>query len=337
MRYIVDGSIAKFQKEVNAEGRSAVTTHPNKKKGMAVNMIKTTAVSLIAAVALAGCAGSQLEVAKMAEVAKTPFNFNLYDGYIGLSKTEYGEGDYEDSDRFANRAIKASMAKKDTAVKPEGFKARNLPMDKEGELRKARGRLMIALHQGGRENYPRYAADAQIKFDCWMQEQEENFQPKDIEACKKGFMKAVAKLEKAIAPKPMKKMVKKMAPKAKMAAKPRAPEPVDVDGIYIVFFDLNSAKLSAATQRVLSKTAKEFKMIESPGMNITGHSDRSGGDDYNYALSQRRLDAVTDFLMSKGTAAPDMQASAYGEEKPLVPTKNGVKEKRNRRVEIIFR
>jgi outer membrane protein OmpA-like peptidoglycan-associated protein len=32
-----------------------------------------------------------------------------------------------------------------------------------------------------------------------------------------------------------------------------------------------------------------------------------------------------------------MQASAYGEEKPLVPTKNGVKEKRNRRVEIIFR
>jgi outer membrane protein OmpA-like peptidoglycan-associated protein len=78
-------------------------------------------------------------------------------------------------------------------------------------------------------------------------------------------------------------------------------------------------------------------MIESPGMNITGHSDRSGGDDYNYALSQRRLDAVTDFLMSKGTAAPDMQASAYGEEKPLVPTKNGVKEKRNRRVEIIFR
>ena len=301
-------------------------------------MIKTITVSLIAAVALAGCTGMQLEEAKMAETAKTPFNYNLYDGYIGLSKVEFGEGDYVDSDRFANRAIKASMATKDTAVKPEGIKNRKLPMDKEGDLRKARGRLMIALHQGGRENYPRYAADAQIKFDCWMQEQEENFQLEDIAACKKGFMKAIAKLEKAIAPKAMKKKAaKKMAPKPKMAAKPRAPEPVDVDGIYIVFFDLDSVKLTAATQRVLSKAAKEFTMIESPGMNISGHSDRSGRADYNYALSQRRLDAVTDFLMSRGAAAPDMQASAYGEEKPLVPTKNGVKEKRNRRVEIIFR
>ena len=302
---------------------------------MAVNIIKTTAVSLIAAVALTGCVGTQLEKAKMAETAKTPFNFNLYDGYIGLSKMEYAEGDYQDSDRFAGRAMKASMAKKDTAVKPEGFKARNLPMDKEGDLRKARGRLMIALHQGGRENYPRFAAEAQIKFDCWMQEQEENFQPKDIAACKKGFMKAIAKLEKLNAPKPVKRMAKKMV--KKMAPKVRAPDPVDVDGIYIVFFDLNSSKLSDATQRVLSKAAKEYQMIESPGMNITGHADTSGGADHNYDLSQRRLDSVTNFLMKMGTSAPDMQASAYGEEKPLVPTKNGVKEKRNRRVEIIFR
>ena len=44
--------------------------------------------------------------------AKTPFNFNLRSGYIGLSKMEFKEGDYEDSDRFASRAISASGAKK---------------------------------------------------------------------------------------------------------------------------------------------------------------------------------------------------------------------------------
>ncbi len=309
-----------------------MTIIQKRKKGMTVNMKKTSAVSLVAAMTLAGCTlGTQLDKAQMAETAKTPFNYNLYEGYVGLAKSEYKEGDYEDSDHFATRAMKAAGAKKDSAVKPEGFKARSIPADKEGELRKARGRLMIALHQGGRENFPRFAAEAQVKFDCWMQEQEENFQPKHIEACKKGFMKSIAKLEKMMAPKP-----KKMAKKAAPAPKPKAPEPVDVDGIYIVFFDLNSTKLSPQTQRVLRKAAAEFALTDSPGMTLTGHTDSSGNADYNYDLSQRRLNAVTDFLLKMGVSRPSILFSAHGEEKLLVPTKNGVKEKRNRRVEIIF-
>ena len=43
---------------------------------------------------------------------------------------EFGEGDYVDSDRFANRAIKASMATKDTAVKPEVTRTANCPWTK---------------------------------------------------------------------------------------------------------------------------------------------------------------------------------------------------------------
>ena len=297
-------------------------------------MIKTSAISLVAAMALAACSlGTQLEKAKMAETAKTPFNYNLYDGYIGLSAMEYAEGDYRDSDRFASRAMTASMASKDTAVKPEGFKKRSLPADKMDELRLARGRLMIALHQGGRENYPRFAAEAQVKFDCWMQEQEENRQPKDIAACKKGFMKSIAKLEKLVAPKAKKKMAKMMAPKM---AKARAPEPVDVDGIYIVFFDLNSAKLSGPTQRVLRKAAQEFALTKSPGISLTGHTDTTGTATYNKGLSQRRLDAVVTFLSNMGVKSSALLPAAYGQTKPLVPTKDGVKEKRNRRVEIIF-
>jgi outer membrane protein OmpA-like peptidoglycan-associated protein len=282
--------------------------------------------------ALAACTtGTMMETAKMSDTAKTPFNFNLYAGYMGLSKMEFAEGDYEDSDRFAMRAMKAAEATKDTAVKPEGFKMRALPAGMMDEMRKARGQLMIALHQGGRADYPRYAADAQVAFDCWMQEQEENMQPKDIAACKKNFMKALAKLQKAIAPK-----AKKMMAKPMMAAKPRAPEPVDVDGIYIVFFDLDSAKLNTAAQRVLRKAAAEFALTDSPGMTLTGHADMSGNAEHNYALSQRRLNATTDFLMKMGVSRPSLLFSAYGEEKPLVPTKDGSKERRNRRVEIIF-
>ncbi len=317
---------------MNDEGGLTAKSHPKKQKGMAVNILKTTSISLVAALALAACtSGTMMDKAKTSETAKTPFNFNLYDGYMALSKMEYAESDFEDSDRFAMRAMKAAEATKDTAVKPEGFKMRTLPADKIDELRKARGKLMIALHQGGRSDYPRFAAETQVAFDCWMQEQEENLQPKDIAACKKKFMKSLAKLQKAIAPK-----AKKMMAKPKMAAKPRAPEEPDVDGIYIVFFDLDSAKLNSAAQRVLRKAAAEFAMIKSPGMNLTGHTDMSGNADYNYDLSQRRLNATTDFLLKMGVSRPDILFSAHGEEKPLVPTKDGSEEKRNRRVEIIF-
>ena len=151
-----------------------------------------------------------------------------------------------------------------------------------------------------------------------------------IAACKKGYMKALAKLQKMNGPILKVKMAKAMAPKT------RAPEPVVVDGIYIVFFDLNSSQLSSASQRVLRKAAAEFALTDTPGMNITGHTDMSGPSNYNQALSRRRLDSVSSFLLKMGALRTALLPSAYGETKPLVLTKNGTKEKRNLRVEIIF-
>ena len=293
-----------------------------------MNTIKNTAITIVAAVALTACTnGMQLDKAKMAGPGGSPFNFNLYRGYVGLSQMEFEEGDYEDSDVFADRAMKAAKGGK---VKPEGFKNRKLPANKVDELRRARGKLMIALAQGGRENFPNLAANAQVQFDCWMQEQEENFQPKDIAACRAAFMSAMAKLDKAMAPKP------KMAMKKPMMEKARAPEAPVVDGIYIVFFDFNSTKLSVESQRVLRKAAAEFKLAKPTGMTLTGHADMSGASDFNAALSRKRLDTVSGFLLQMGVPRMALIPSAHGEMKPLVPTKDGMREKRNRRVEIIF-
>ncbi|MBL6953154.1 MAG: OmpA family protein [Alphaproteobacteria bacterium] len=294
-------------------------------------MIKNTAITFIAAVVLTACtSGMQLEKAKMAGPGGSPFNFNLYGGYIGLSQMEFDEADYEDSDVFADRAMKASKGGK---VKPEGFKKRKIPASKMTELRRARGKLMIALAQGGRENYPNLAAKAQVQFDCWMQEQEENLQPKDIAACRSGFMSTMAKLHKAMAPKQMMAMKKSMMKKPMMA---KMPDPADVDGIYIVFFDFNSNKLSAAAQQILRKVAADFKVAKPSGMTLTGHSDMAGASKYNTALSRKRLDAVSGYLLNMGVPRTALLPSSYGETKPLVPTKDGMREKRNRRVEIIF-
>ncbi len=297
-----------------------------------MNTIKNIAIIFVAAAVLSACtSGMQLENAKQAGPGGSAFNFNLFRGYVGLSQMEFDEGDYEDSDVFANRALKAS---KDGKVKPEGFKKRNLPADNIAELRRARGRLMIALAQGGRENFPNLAANAQVQFDCWMQEQEENFQPKDIAACRAAFMRAMAKLKKAMAPKPMMAMKKPMA--KKMHKMVKAPDPVYVDGIYIVFFKFNSYYLNADLRRKLSDVAADFEFAKPGGITLTGHADMAGASKYNDALSSKRLDAVSAFLSQMGVPGSALQTTAYGEKKPLVPTKDGTREKRNRRVEIIF-
>ena len=77
---------------------------------------------------------------------------------------------------------------------------------------------MAALTAGARDKAPIQAANAQVNFDCWMQEQEENFQPDDIARCRSGFTQALLGAEAAVKPAPM---AKAPAPMRKMAAAPK--------------------------------------------------------------------------------------------------------------------
>ena len=77
------------------------------------------------------------------------------------------------------RAIAAGSGKK---VLSKEVSARPLPADKVDVLKDARERLTAAFPKGATDKMPKEAATAQVMFDCWMQEQEENFQPEDIAA-----------------------------------------------------------------------------------------------------------------------------------------------------------
>jgi OmpA-OmpF porin, OOP family len=69
----------------------------------------------------------------------------------------------------------------------------------------------------------------------------------------------------------------------------------------------------------------------------TGHADRSGPDNYNVRLSERRATAVKNQLVREGVPAGIIQTAGKGERENLVQTADGVREPRNRRVEIVFR
>ncbi len=169
-------------------------------------MHKVARVFLIAAsvLAIASCVGTQLEKAQRVEPKGSTFNVNLYQGYIDLASSEYNEGDYTDYDYFAVRAMQSGTG---GTVAPEEISARRLPEDKVGELTSARQRLVGTLSKGAAEKVPAETARAQTGFDCWMQEQEENFQPDDIEACRSQFFAALEYIEDALKPKPVAKKV----------------------------------------------------------------------------------------------------------------------------------
>ncbi len=76
-----------------------------------------------------------------------------------------------------------------------------------GELTSARQRLVGTLNKGAAEKVPEETARAQTGFDCWMQEQEENFQPNDIEACRSQFYSSLEFIEDTLKPKPIAKNV----------------------------------------------------------------------------------------------------------------------------------
>ena len=87
---------------------------------------------------------------------------------------------------------------------------------------------------------PGPAAHAQVMFDCWMQKQEENSQPKDIGRCRAGFFAALAKLE---------------AQPKKMAAKPMPkPKAMKVHRKFVVFFAFDSAKISNSSHKIIVET-----------------------------------------------------------------------------------
>lgn len=104
---------------------------------------------------------------------------------------------------------------------------------------------------------------------------------------------------------------------------------------YPVFFDSGSAVVDTKAMSALKLYAATYE----PGMRVIlhGFTDTAGSRDANVALSQRRLDAVTDAFISLGIQFQDIETTAYGETNLMRPTADGVSYWLNRRVSIDMR
>jgi hypothetical protein len=115
-----------------------------------------------------------------------------------------------------------------------------------------------------------------------------------------------------------------------------APPVVEAPGRYLVFFEWDKATLADEDRGVITQAVEEWRRTGSVRITVTGHTDTSGSAAYNLELSQRRAENVAAELIRQGVPAGEIVTVGRGEEQLLVPTADGVREPRNRRVEIEF-
>ncbi len=104
----------------------------------------------------------------------------------------------------------------------------------------------------------------------------------------------------------------------------------------IVFFDWSKPELNRDATELLDKVAADFASRPGSRLILAGHSDRSGPSGINLRSSRKRALAVREYLKAHGVPGEAMILHAYGEQRPIVPTEDGVREVQNRRVEIRF-
>jgi outer membrane protein OmpA-like peptidoglycan-associated protein len=109
-----------------------------------------------------------------------------------------------------------------------------------------------------------------------------------------------------------------------------APQPKN----YLVFFDFDRSDLTSDGQQVVATAAKDAIDGKAVSLDVVGHADRSGTDEYNLGLSERRANTVKGELVRLGVPESAIQISWKGESEPLVATEDGVREAQNRRASI---
>jgi OmpA-OmpF porin, OOP family len=119
------------------------------------------------------------------------------------------------------------------------------------------------------------------------------------------------------------------------AVAPLPPALAPVAPGFMVFFDWDRSNLSDQALATIQQAADSYKSRGSARITATGHTDTSGPESYNMALSLRRANTVKDALVRDGVPATAIAVIGRGESQPLVQTADGVREPQNRRVEIV--
>lgn len=101
-----------------------------------------------------------------------------------------------------------------------------------------------------------------------------------------------------------------------------------------ITFDTDSSSIQPHFRPTLDKVADVLDRYNQTYVDVYGHTDSTGSDAYNQALSERRADAVASYLVSRGVESARLEAVGYGETQPIASNDTIEGRAQNRRVEI---
>ena len=102
-----------------------------------------------------------------------------------------------------------------------------------------------------------------------------------------------------------------------------------------VNFDTNRATIRPDSKGILDNAVKVLNENASVSVRVEGHTDSRGSDAYNQKLSQRRAQAVVDYLVAAGIDPDRLSPVGYGESAPVAPNDTAENMFRNRRVDLV--
>jgi len=104
--------------------------------------------------------------------------------------------------------------------------------------------------------------------------------------------------------------------------------------LYGITFDFNKTTLRPDSEGSLQRILAFLQGDTGLAVEVQGHTDNVGGDDYNLKLSQGRADTVKAWLVSHGVAAARITAQGYGRQQPIADNDSDEGRAKNRRVEL---
>ena len=103
-----------------------------------------------------------------------------------------------------------------------------------------------------------------------------------------------------------------------------------------IFFDPGKTTLKAGAKKTLQRIGDQLKANDTIRVTVEGHTDNVGNPDKNLEISEKRAEAVRDYLVSQGVAGDRIITTGKGETEPVATNKTAAGRQQNRRVELII-
>ena len=270
--------------------------------------------ALLSLIMLCACdSTASLKQLRRVEPSSDAYQAALASRYQDYAEHKVARYDWWTSKYFADKGLMAAYGRE---VLPEDPAAWDIPQTMQDEFADARNQLMAAL-PAAKQNQPAQAATAVVAYDQWVELQDNGWDEPRIADARDDFFAALGALTPG------------------EAGANATAAPVETTST-VLYFPFDAAALTATAKAAIAELAEYLKSAGNATININGHADRAGSDEYNMSLSEQRAKLVEEALIAAGVPKSMLNYFAFGETDPKQPTDDGQREPLNRRVEIFI-